>query len=204
MAFRFPTVLVAALACAALAAPSAGAAGIQQQRAVEAPLQRLAAATPWIAPPSACPGQNSLDAPAQVQEQAMRCMTEFARLQAGREGFVQAGELDFSARSKSEDILRCDSFSHFACGREFSFWIREAGYMSTPCWRVGENIAWGQGEYGTVRSIFQAWMRSPTHRQNILGDFDQLGLGLRIGAFGERGETSVWTQHFGSQCGDAA
>ena len=51
----------------------------------------------------------------------------------------------------------------------------------SQCWQAGENLAWGSGEDGTVRSIFRAWMRSPGHRQNILGEFDQIGVSLQVG-----------------------
>ena len=49
---------------------------------------------------------------------------------------------------KSADILRCDEFSHEACGREFTFWIERFGYLAR-CWRAGENIAWGTGGSAT-------------------------------------------------------
>ena len=130
----------------------------------------------------------------------MRCMIDFARLQVGLGGLSSSDALDLSARSKAGDVLRCDSFSHFACGREFSYWIRANGFMSVPCWKVGENLAWGEDEYGTVRALFQALMRSPTHRANILGDYEQLGLSLRVGALGKHTDAHVWTQHFGTHC----
>lgn len=153
-----------------------------------------------IAPPAVCPGQIQSDAPARAQVEAMRCMTDFARRQAGLEEFADAGELERSALRKAHDVLRCDDFSHFACGRDFTHWMRATGYISVPCWRVGENLAWGSGRHGAVRSIFRAWMRSSGHRINILGDFEQIGLGLRVGVLGPQGRTRVWAQHFGTQC----
>lgn len=159
-----------------------------------------AAAGTAIAPPAACPGQTYLDAPIGTQEEAMRCMTEYARRHADLGELAGSEQLDRSARGKSGDILRCDSFSHFACGREFTYWIRESGYLSAQCWRAGENLAWGTGREGTVRSIFRAWMRSPGHRRNILGDFAQVGISLDVGDLAGRRGTHVWTQHFGSHC----
>jgi uncharacterized protein YkwD len=78
--------------------------------------------------------------------------------------------------------------------------MRESGYLSTQCWRAGENLAWGTGREGTVRSTFRAWMRSPGHRQSILGDFAQVGISLEVGDLAGRRGTHVWTQHFGSHC----
>ena len=32
-----------------------------------------------------------------------------------------------------------------------------------------------------MRSIFRSWMHSPGHRENILGPYEEIGIGLRIG-----------------------
>lgn len=156
-----------------------------------------------IAPTSVCANQTNLDAPFAVQERAMRCMTEFARRHRGMAGVANAGSLDHSALNKAADILRCNSFSHEACGREFTFWMRRASYLRARCWRVGENLAWGTGEAASVRSIFLAWLHSPEHRANILGHYTQIGVGLREGPLSGDGDVHVWVQHFGSHCGPA-
>jgi uncharacterized protein YkwD len=135
-----------------------------------------------------------------VQEQAMLCMTNYARERFGEGQLETAVELEASARDKSRDILECDSFSHYACGREFTYWIRETGYITSQCWRVGENLAWGTGNFGSVRSIFRAWMASPEHRENILGDYSQIGIDLMTGTLADSPATHIWTQHFGSHC----
>jgi uncharacterized protein YkwD len=192
--------LSAASLTALVAAPSAVAAiGLEGQQ-VAAPTKRPASAGPLIAPLKACPGQDDLGLPADAQEQAMRCMTDFARGRAGLTSLGEADALDASARAKAGDIFSCDSFSHFACGRQFTYWMEETGYIAASCWRVGENLAWGTGEHGTVRSIFQAWMRSPGHRRNILGNYSQLGVSVGVGELGGRPGTRVWAQHFGSHC----
>lgn len=130
----------------------------------------------------------------------MVCMIDFARAGSGLGALLEADELDRSAMGKAGDVLRCDSFSHFACGREFTFWIRESGYIGDGCWHAGENLAWGTEEYGSVRAIFRAWMSSPTHRRNILGDYEQVGIGLLTGDLEGRPEAHVWAAHFGSHC----
>jgi uncharacterized protein YkwD len=159
-----------------------------------------ASAASLVAPPDTCPNQESRVASAAAQEQTMLCMTNFARTQSGEGELEATTALAESARDKSRDIFECDSFSHYACGREFTYWMRATGYLSAQCWKVGENLAFGSGEYGTVRSIFRAWMRSPEHRANILGEFSQVGIDLQTGTLSSSGRTSVWTQHFGSHC----
>jgi uncharacterized protein YkwD len=179
-------IIVAALAAVFACVASGSAAAMK--------LSRL------MAPASACPGQQLLGAPASVQERAMRCMTNFARRRADRSRLERSRALDRSAELKSRDIVRCDSFSHSACGRDFTFWIRRVGYLAADCWRAGENIAWGTGSRSSVRSIFRAWMHSAGHRQNLLsGGYQHIGIGLQIGSLDGR-RVHVWTQHFGLRC----
>ena len=156
-----------------------------------------------VAPPSACPNQTDLgDSPA-VQERAMRCMTDFARDHDGLGTLANAADLDRSAGKKSGDIVRCDSFSHEACGRQFTYWMQRSGYLAARCWRAGENLAWGIGNLASVRRIFVAWLHSPEHRANLLGRYSQIGVALSVGNLeGHRG-AHVWTQDFGSHCGAA-
>jgi uncharacterized protein YkwD len=154
-----------------------------------------------VAPTSACPNQTDLGDPPAVQEQAMRCMTNFARQHDGLGQFGNATALDHSAIRKTDDILRCDSFSHYACGRQFTYWMQRSGYLAARCWRAGENIAWGTESEGTVRSIFIAWLHSPEHRANLLGRYSQIGIALSVGNLEGNRDAHVWTQDFGSHCG---
>ena len=183
MTARFATLILALAAFCTVACssvPAASAAGL-------------------LAPRGSCPEARRGNPAA--EEATMLCLTNYARAQVGEVALEPAAALQGSASEKTEDILRCDSFSHNACGREFSYWIRASGYMSSECWRVGENLAWGTGEYGTVSSIFRAWLRSPEHRENLLdADYTQVGIDLQVGDLeGERG-AHVWTQQFGSHC----
>jgi uncharacterized protein YkwD len=152
-----------------------------------------------IAPRDECAAQDEPDASDPVQLKAMLCLVDYARRQAGLGSVTDVRELDWSADAKAWDILRCDNFSHYACGREFTFWMREAGYIPTSCWRAGENLALGAGPASSARRAFIALMNSPEHRRNILGRFDRIGLGLRVGRLDGR-KTHVWVQHFGTHC----
>jgi uncharacterized protein YkwD len=153
-----------------------------------------------IAPASACPDQGATDRSVTEQERAMRCMTNFARARAGLRPLDGPRDLAGAAAGKAGDILACDDFSHEACGREFTFWMERTGYLDASCWRAGENIAWGTGRLGTVRSIFDAWMHSPGHRENILGRYAEIGIGLEVGSLDGYGGAAVWVQEFGSHC----
>jgi uncharacterized protein YkwD len=153
------------------------------------------------APDAACNGEDDPNASVVVQEQAMECMINFAREEAGLPKLVDSKRLDGSADSKAGDILRCNQFSHEACGRDFLFWFRRAGYLSGHCWWAGENLAWGTGSLGSVRSIVRAWLHSPSHRANMLGgEYSEFGISLREGTLSGAPDAHVWVNHFGNHC----
>jgi uncharacterized protein YkwD len=203
MASRLAFPVLVVLAILTFGASSALGLGVQHQRAAKRSNLASQSSSSLIAPATACPNEANASASPEIRQQSMRCMTDFARARAGLGPLNDAPQLDLSAQEKAADVLRCDDFSHTACGREFTYWMGQAGYISESCWHVGENLAWGTGAYGTVRSIFQAWMRSPGHRQNILGNYEDLGLSLETGELEGHSETAVWAAHFGSHCGAA-
>jgi uncharacterized protein YkwD len=149
---------------------------------------------PSAAGAAGCPGQNEAGAAAGVQERAMLCLVNHARVNRGLETLAAPASLDKAAAHKSADVLRCDEFSHEACGREVEYWPERFGYGGC----VGENIAYSVGRAATPQAIFRLWMNSPGHRENILrSSYDDIGIGLRVGELeGTRG-AHVWTQQFG-------
>lgn len=101
--------------------------------------------------------------------------------------------LQKAARAHSADMIRRDYFAHGNTGAR----LRNNGYR----WRAyGENIAYGSGTSGAPSNIFNAWMRSPSHRPNILGrQYREIGVGAVVGTYkGTRGVT-MWTADFGSR-----
>lgn len=181
---RLTTFLLALLAATLPAAPSASA-GFDG----------------LLAPQSVCPHQDQRRGPSGALEVAMACMTNYARTHAGREPLRQEADLFRSADHKASDIVRCDAFSHTACGRPFTYWIEQVDYAPGECWRAAENIAWGTGGLATVRSIFRSWIESPGHRANILGGgYVDLGVAIRVGTVDGYRAARVWVQHFAARC----
>lgn len=124
----------------------------------------------------------------------MLCLVNRVRVNRGLDRLAAPGSLARAAARKSLDIVRCDEFSHQACGRDVSYWPKRFGYGDC----VGENIAYASGGRATPRFIFRLWMNSQGHRENILrSSYDDIGIGLQIGVIeGVRG-AHVWTQQFG-------
>lgn len=129
----------------------------------------------------------------------MRCLVDYARTKSGLGTAAQSASLDTSAQAKAEDILRCQDFSHTACGRAWDYWFKAPGNFRASSW--SENIAWGSDSGGrsTPRSIMNGWLNSDGHRRNILStSFNAKGVGLAQGTFnGYR--AGVWVQHFARQ-----
>ena len=134
----------------------------------------------------------------------MLCMTNFARAHRPRRARRRR-----QARSlrgdKSHDIIRCDSFSHYACGREFTFWMQPPATSPRRCWRAGENIAWGTGSL-RHRALdlprLDALPGAPREHPRLLQADRDRPAGRRPRRH-TRG-AHVWTQHFGTAHADGA
>ncbi|WP_407692007.1 CAP domain-containing protein [Radiobacillus deserti] len=120
-------------------------------------------------------------------EQEVVKLTNKERQKKGLQPLKLSEELSKVARTKSQDMVNKNYFSHqsptygspFDMMKQFGISYRTAG----------ENIAKGQR---TPASVVQAWMNSEGHRANILNkNFTQIGVG-----FVETKGTTYWTQMF--------
>jgi len=86
-------------------------------------------------------------------------------------------QLQRAARAHSRDMLATQIFQHGAFGaRMLQFDVR--GTLT------GENLAWGNGTFGTASGIVRAWLASPEHRANLLRPgYTRIGIGDLVGAF---------------------
>lgn len=159
-----------------------------------------------LAPMTMCGGQKQTNTSLSTGEQEliMRCMHKYARDRTGKPRLAGNGLLQTSSDRKVRDMFRCDAFSHTACGLETLYHIKRLGYTNCRSWRAGENIAWGSGTSGRVRSIMAAWVNSTPHRTNLLNStFRDIGVGMRKGTFRPGpnkpayANAQVWTTHFG-------
>ena len=158
-----------------------------------------ASAARLIAPNKVCKNSAASGGRAAMAKarRSMICMVNYARTRKGLKRYRTRRQLTWSAGRKSRDILRC-GFSHEACGRPFDFWIRKSNYLGKGGWATGENIAWGSGNLGNVRSIFIAWMKSKGHREAILSrTFTDVGAGVVKGRFQRVSGARIWVLHFG-------
>jgi len=81
--------------------------------------------------------------------------------------------LERAAQDYAQNLSRNNYFSH--TGRDGSDAMDRARTANCNCFAVGENLAKGQRN---TDQVFDAWMDSPDHRRNMLGeDFNSYGLG---------------------------
>lgn len=199
MKIKRTSILLLTVAAALILSATASARGVHTARSNTSTTSPVFSPAE-VAPEEACPNQTTPGLSAEEQASVVLCMTNYARAFNGLAPVKLNAQLGRAAAQKSIDILGCNEFSHYACGRNFYFWAQKFGYMK-GCWKVGENIAWGTGSYATVRSIVTRWLESTEHHENILGPYKEIGIGLRVGTLEGYGGAAVWTQDFGShQC----
>ena len=149
-----------------------------------------------LAPSTTCANQDDYRLSVATQKQAMYCLIDYARARQGVGVVKPSTVLDQSAQRKAQDIVDCNQFSHYACGRSFDYWIKAYGYTGR---RWAENIAWGSnsGARSTPHNIMRAWLHSDGHRINLLNpSYDARGVGLVKARF-QGYDAGIWVQHFG-------
>jgi uncharacterized protein YkwD len=144
---------------------------------------------------SSCAGSTTAAGDTQSRLEAMYCGINIVR-RSYRLSYVRgSGPLNRSTVMKANAVRRC-GFSHTPCGMSFSFTFRRAGYL--PARAFGENLAWGQGEFGSPVRTLAAWLKSPPHRANLLAPrWRDLGIAFERGAMFGRGGVALWVMQFG-------
>ena len=81
-------------------------------------------------------------------------------------------KLTQAAAAHAKDMAEHQTLDH--TGSDKSTVADRVKRVKYPYILVGENIAEGQK---TVESVMTTWMESPTHHENIMGDFTEMGGG---------------------------
>jgi uncharacterized protein YkwD len=156
--------------------------------------------TAYVAPARVCPGADDLGAPINAQIETELCLVNYARRVQGVPTLTTSPMLMRSASLKASDIVRCNHFSHEACGADVRRPFADSGYFApTVDSRFGENLAWGGSEAGSPRGALLGWLDSPEHRANLLrADWAEQGLALvYVPNFRGIEDSRIWVSHFG-------
>jgi uncharacterized protein YkwD len=142
----------------------------------------LAAVPARAQAPAACPsaGQPLGAAPPAAIEAAILCLVNGERAARGLPPVARAAALELSAQRHATDMVARRYFAHVSpTGGTVDMRAGRAGYLTAPCWAVGEDLARAPLSASRADAVVEAWMASPTHRAVILdGDFRDAGIGL--------------------------
>lgn len=115
------------------------------------------------------------------------------RIRLGLNDLKENVLLNQAAQLKAQDMINENYFSHTSPkGVDPWFWFDKVGYRYKF---AGENLAM---DFGTASSVHRAWMKSPTHKENIISvKFSEIGVAVLEGMIDGR-ETLVAVQLFGT------
>lgn len=129
-----------------------------------------------------------------INQQELLDYTNKARQENGLPPLTLNETLVAAANGKAQHMFANNYWAHFAPdGTSPWSFIRGAGYNYVF---AGENLAKG---FTDSQSIVNAWMNSPSHRENLLSDkYKEIGFAISEGVI-EGNETVLVVQIFGAQ-----
>jgi len=120
-------------------------------------------------------------------------LTNDERGEAAIQPLQRNATLDEAARLKAQHMATNEYFSHYSPdGVSPWYWFKEAGYTYA---HAGENLAI---HFTDSSEVVEAWMKSPTHRANIVNaQYAEIGVGTAKGTY-EGFDTVYVVQLFGT------
>ena len=133
----------------------------------------------------------------QISIEQIVALTNEKRAQAGLSPLEFNPTLSSAAKAKGEDMLARDYWAHVAPdGTQPWKFFTDAGYKYRY---AGENLA---RDFGDANSAVEAWMASPTHRENVMSaKYKDIGLAVVEGDMGGV-ETTIIVELFGTSLAD--
>ena len=118
-------------------------------------------------------GTKTLPLLSTAQSGEMIDLTNSYRTEQGLSTLTSNDKLTVSAQTKADDICTNNYWRHEdSQGRPFDYFIQESGYAYSV---IGENLAKG---YWTMGDAFTGLLESPTHLENIVYDYEDIGVGV--------------------------
>lgn len=103
-------------------------------------------------------------------------------------------QLNQAAQAKAEHMIANNYWAHVAPdGTTPWYFFDSVGYVYV---NAGENLAYG---FRTSAEVVQAWMDSPSHRDNVLGNYKDVGFGYMDGANYQGGQYTVVVAMYGTR-----
>lgn len=130
---------------------------------------------------------------ADITETALLDFVNQTRGSLGIQLLTENTKLNQAAQSKAIDMVQKQYFSHISPqGITPWYWFQKIGYSYKY---AGENLAIG---FFDSREVYDAWMNSPSHKENLLNpNYKEVGTAV-VNGFGQNNAVVV-VQLFGSQ-----
>lgn len=108
--------------------------------------------------------------------------TNMARYQQGRGPLTFNRQLTQAAQMHALNMAAHETMSHSLDGMNLVDRINRVGYAYA---NVGENVAFNFGYQNPSWNLFESWLKSPGHWQNMMNEqFTEIGVGVAISATG--------------------
>ncbi len=131
-----------------------------------------------------------------ISTQDLLTITNQKRQENGQKPLKMDSELTQAAQAKGENMFAKNYWAHIAPdGTTPWYFIKNAGY---EYFYAGENLARG---FTTAQAVVDAWMASPTHRENMLSpNYDDVGFSVQTGTL-TGSDTILVVEEFGRRYG---
>jgi hypothetical protein len=126
-------------------------------------------------------------------------LTNIERANRGLPSLTLNSELTNAAAKKAADMFAKNYWAHVSpSGTQPWFFITESGYAYRY---AGENLA---RDFSDSNSVIQAWLNSPSHRDNLLSSrYQEIGVAVVDGSLEGR-DTTLVVQMFGTRLSTAS
>lgn len=131
----------------------------------------------------------------EMSQSGLLAGTNSARAANGMAPLSLNGQLNSSAQAKAQDMANKNYWAHVSPdGTQPWYFFDQAGYVYI---RAGENLAYG---FMSSQGAVDGWMNSPTHRANILGDYQDVGFGIvNAPDYQSNGQQTIVVAHYGAK-----
>lgn len=145
-------------------------------------------------PTSLQPGQVLAYA-AEMSREGLLSGTNNARTANGLAPLSLNSQLNNSAQAKAQHMADYNYWAHVAPdGTQPWYFFNQAGYVYI---RAGENLAYG---FMSSQGAIDGWMNSPSHRANMLGEYQDIGFGIvNAPDYQSSGQQTIVVAHYGAK-----
>jgi uncharacterized protein YkwD len=117
--------------------------------------------------------------------EAMKLINEY-RVSVGLNPLEQINHISFKSEEHDDYMIANNVVNHN------NFVSRSENIVSVlGAKRVGENVAFN---YNTPKAAVTAWLNSPSHKENIIGNYTHFGIAIKTNADGKKYYTNIFAK----------